>query len=97
MPARDPDKADAAKPDTTFDNGQPGDGAAAADVTTETGAPLSSSANAGPAADPQRIVIEQPAPEPAVYYGEGGQVPGAASATDPNKPHVQADYQPFSW
>lgn len=48
--------------------------------------------------DPQRVVIEQAPAEPAVFYGpEGGQVPGSHAATDPNKPHTKADYQPFEW
>lgn len=50
-----------------------------------------------PAADPQHIVIEQAPAEPAVFYGDGGLVPGAHAATDPNKPHVQAQYEPFEW
>ncbi|GFG65804.1 hypothetical protein MKUB_32940 [Mycobacterium kubicae] len=96
MPARDTDKADAAKADTTFDNGKPDTGAAASDVSTATGTPVSGPAITPPA-EPQRVIVEQAPAEPAVYYGEGGQVPGAASATDPNKPHVKADYQPFEW
>lgn len=47
--------------------------------------------------DPQRVVIEQAPPEPAVYYGEGGIVPGNSRATDPNKPHTKAKYEPFKW
>ena len=63
------------------------------------------SATAGPApftnhdqpADPTRIVIEQAPPEPAVFYGDGGLVPGTGHATDQNKPHVKANYQSFDW
>ncbi|QOC58885.1 hypothetical protein SEA_PERIODT_61 [Mycobacterium phage Periodt] len=65
----------------------------AADASTTEGA---TAAGAKPA-DPQRVVIEQAPAEPAVFYGEGGIVPGSGNATDPNKPHVKADYQPFSW
>lgn len=50
-----------------------------------------------PKPDPTRIVIEQPAPEPAVLYGEGGIVPGSSDATNPDRPHVQAEYQGFTW
>lgn len=69
------------KPDTTNKTDEKADEPS----TPSTGAPSSS-------LDPQRVVIEQAEPEPAVFYGpEGGQVPGA-----PSEP-VKADYQPFSW
>lgn len=40
--------------------------------------------------DPQRIIIEQAPAEPAVFYGDG-------DATNPDKPHVKAKYDPFEW
>ncbi|AYD84646.1 hypothetical protein SEA_PAITO_62 [Mycobacterium phage Paito] len=65
----------------------------AADASTTEDATAASSKPA----EPQRVIIEQAPAEPAVFYGEGGIVPGSGSATDPNKPHVKANYQPFDW
>ncbi|AOT25168.1 hypothetical protein PBI_TERROR_57 [Mycobacterium phage Terror] len=73
---------DTSKPDTTADTDKAGSAPAASTSTP---------------ADPQRVVIEQAPAEPAVFYGEGGIVPGSGNATDPNKPHVKAQYQPFDW
>ncbi|ANU79767.1 hypothetical protein BI023_gp61 [Mycobacterium phage Sneeze] len=73
---------DTSKPDTTADTDK-ADSTPAASTSTP--------------AEPQRVVIEQAPAEPAVFYGEGGLVPGSGNATDPNKPHVKAHYQPFDW
>lgn len=65
--------------------------------TSATDASTTEGAKTAGANQPQRVVVEQAPAEPAVYYGEGGIVPGSGAATDPNKPHVKADYQPFKW
>lgn len=44
-----------------------------------------------PADGVTRVVVEQPAPEPAVFYGDGGLQ--APTATAP----VKAKYEPFEW
>lgn len=38
-----------------------------------------------------KVQIEQAPPEPDVLY------PGSNDATDPDRPHVRAKYEPFSW
>lgn len=100
MPARDTSKAD-----TTPDSGEPTTSTSATDASTTEGAkaagvsqPALTPSSAGGAAsaqqgagDPVRVQIEQAPPEPEVQY------PGDPNATDPNRPHVKADYQPFEW
>lgn len=68
-------------------------GKQAAGVDTTAGRTPSSEGGAATAnaAGVQRVQIEQAPPEPAVNYE------GDPSATDPNRPHVKADYQPFEW
>lgn len=94
-------------PDTTGpDSGEPttstsatdastAQGAAAAGVTSPPSTPSSAggaaSAQQGASSDPVRVQIEQAPPEPEVQY------PGDPNATNPNRPHVKADYQPFEW
>jgi hypothetical protein len=51
----------------------------------------STSAIQGATSDPVRVQIEQAAPEPEVQY------PGDPNATNPDRPHVKAKYEPFTW
>lgn len=61
----------------------------ATDASTTQGA-AAAGVEQKPATDPTRVVIEQAPAEPAVFYGEG-------DATNPNRPHVKAEYSPFEW
>lgn len=69
------------------------EGAKAAGVTRPDLTPSSAggAATAQQGADPVRVQIEQAPPEPEVQY------PGDPNATNPDRPHVKADYQPFEW
>jgi hypothetical protein len=98
-------------PDTP-DSGEPTTSVSATDASTTEGAkaagvqaPTATPSSAGGAATAQqdaaqaptsgdqvtRVQIEQAPPEPDVLY------PGSQDATDPNRKHVRADYQPFDW
>ena len=71
------------------------EGQKAAGVTPAPSTPSSAggaaSAQQGASSDPLRVQIEQAPPEPEVQY------PGDPNATNPDRPHVKADYQPFEW
>lgn len=82
------------KPDTDTTDDDAPTAAPAGNAGGESSTPEPASAGSP---DPTRIVIEQAPPEPAVFYGEDALVPGAGNATDPNRPHVKADYHPFEW
>lgn len=82
MPDAAPETADEAKP---------------AKASTRASKPAAEAETPEAAPDPQRVIIEQAPAEPAVHYGDDAQVPGSHSATDPNKPHVKARYEPFGW
>ena len=84
---------------------QPTSSTSATDASTAEGAkasgvsaPAATPSSAGGAATAQqadpstvKVQIEQAPPEPEVLY------PGSQDATDPNRKHVRADYQPFKW
>ncbi|QFG10141.1 hypothetical protein PBI_LEMURIA_63 [Mycobacterium phage Lemuria] len=82
---------------------EPTSSTSATDASTTTGAaaagvsaPNATPSSAGGAATAQqdstvKVQIEQAPPEPEVLY------PGSQDATDPNRKHVRADYQPFEW
>lgn len=91
-------------------DGEPTSSVSAQDASTTEGAkaagvtpPPSVPSSAGGAATAQqdaarpagdqvtRVQIEQAPPEPDVLY------PGSHDATDPNRPHVRAEYSPFDW
>lgn len=62
-----------------------------AGIDGPTGTVLDGVISTKPPTDPQRVVIEQPPAEPAVFYGDGGlQAPNAPAP-------VKANYQPFEW
>ena len=70
------------KPSATPTDGEP---------TTSTSAEDASTTQGAAAAGVTKVQIEQAPPEPDILY------PGSQDATDPNRPHVRADYQPFTW
>lgn len=94
--------------DTTTgpDSGEPTSSTSAQDASTTEGQkaagvtpPASTPSAAGGAAtaqqgagnDPVRVQIEQAPDAPDVQY------PGDPNATNPDRPHVKANYQPFEW
>lgn len=94
-------------PDTTGpDSGEPTTSTSATDASTTEGAKTAgvsqppatpsseggaATAQQGASSDPLRVQIESAPPEPEVQY------PGDPNVSNPNRPHVKADYQPFEW
>jgi hypothetical protein len=91
-------------PDTTGpDSGEPTTSTSAQDASTTEGAkaagvnvPQPTPSSAGGAATAQqggvqRVQIEQAPADPDVQY------PGDPDATNPDRPHVKAEYEAFTW
>lgn len=87
------DKSNQPTTSTSATDASTAEGAKAAGVS----APAAPPSSAGGAATAQqdgvtRVQIEQAPPEPEVLY------PGdATDATNPDRPHVKANYGPFEW
>lgn len=93
------------KPSATPTDGEPTTSTSAQDASTTEGAKaagieqpaVTPSSEGGAASTPQgeqvmKVQIEQAPPEPEVLY------PGdAQDATNPDRPHVKAKYEPFEW
>lgn len=92
-----------AKADAKDKSSEPTSSTSATDASTTAGAaaagvsaPNATPSSAGGAATAQqdstvKVQIEQAPPEPEVLY------PGSQDATDPNRKHVKAKYEPFEW
>ena len=73
-------------------DGEPTTSISAQDASTTEGAKAAGVDPSAPQGEQvTKVQIEQAPPEPDILY------PGAQDATDPNRPHVRADYKPFTW
>lgn len=94
MPTNPTDKSTDATASTSASDASTTEGAKASGVSAPAATPSSAggAATAVQDASTVRVELAQPVPPPEVHY------PGDASdATNPDRPHVKADYKPFEW